>query len=75
VRFSPTLCLGDCFMGGGHNLILMPLVFGVPGAGAQTRGDSGAPIIASPDSASTGRLTCTPASVVRDSESAVSCTR
>jgi hypothetical protein len=52
-------------MRGGPNLILIPLVFGVPGAGAQTRGDSGAPIIASPDSASPGRLTCTPASVVR----------
>jgi hypothetical protein len=49
----------------GPSVILISLVFGVPGAGAQTRGDSGAPITASPDSASTGRLTCTPASVVR----------
>ena len=65
MRFSPPCVCATVVMRGGHNLILIPLVFGVPGAGAQTRGDSGAPIIASPDSASTGRLTCTPASVVR----------
>jgi hypothetical protein len=62
---QPTWCLRDVVMRGGPSLILMPLVFGVPGVGAQTRGDSGAPITASPDSAPTGRLTCTPASVVR----------
>lgn len=49
----------------GLSVILIPLVFGVQGAGAQTRGDSAARITTSLDSASTGPLTCTPASVVR----------
>ena len=49
----------------GPSVILISLVFGVQGAGAQTRGDSAARITTSPDSASTGPLTCTPASVVR----------
>jgi hypothetical protein len=64
VRFSP-LCVCVTLMRCGPSVIFIPLVFGVPGVGAQIRGDSGASITASPDSASTGRLTCTPAPVVR----------
>jgi hypothetical protein len=47
------------------SVILIPLLFGVPGAGAQTQGDSAARVTTSPDAASTGPLTCTPASVRR----------
>lgn len=65
MRFSPLCVCATVVMRCGPSLILIPLVFGVPGAGAQTRGDSGAPITTSPDSSSTSRLTCTPAFVVR----------
>jgi hypothetical protein len=46
-------------------VILIALLFGMRSAGAQTQGDSAGPVRASPDSASSGPLTCTPPSVVR----------
>jgi hypothetical protein len=49
----------------GPCVILILLLFGVPDAGAQTQGDSAARVTASPDSTSTGPLTCTPAPVTR----------
>jgi hypothetical protein len=65
VRFSPLFVCAAVVMRCGPSVILIPLIFGVQGAGAQVRGDSAARLITSPDSASTDRLTCTPASVMR----------